>query len=283
MWEGLEDKLKCVEFSSGVSKIYVPDTNILIDEYFSPIILSGNHLPDPEMNSRLIDLIRKTKKQQDNSPNDVIIYEIIEKELDNLRHNPKRQDIDHEVRSAMKLLLDLKKTGDLHYINPEYTYSVLENKARVHFISHDERHFQDLGLFDANNDDRIIRFIYELQNSPKIKDADKRVIFISNDINATDRAIKLGIEVQPFDFISVSDPNQPYSGITRLEMSQRRYDGMFKEKSDIETPRSIKKKMHPKNNQFLEVSSGYEKRLCMFVKDGKYIRRLKNYERFMEF
>jgi len=48
MGDSLKDRLSRIEINPDVKKIYVPDTNILIEEYFSPIILSGNPPPDPE-------------------------------------------------------------------------------------------------------------------------------------------------------------------------------------------------------------------------------------------
>ena len=267
--------------SPGVTKVYVPDTNVLIDEHFAPFILSGNQLPDPESNSRYMDIIRKTRKRYDNSPNDVVIYEIVQKELDRLRHNPKKMDIESDVSAATRLLLQVIKEGDFKFVSPDYSYSVLENGAKIHYISHDDKHFESLGLFDPNNDDRIIMFVHEINN--KLNTAGKKGIFVTNDIIATTRAYQAGLKPEPFEFTSVSDPNQLYSGVVKIALKSNDYERILGKNANVNTPKRWKERFKPRTNEFLETDTCGVKRFFVFAKEGEYIRSLKNYSSFMDF
>jgi len=279
MAEGLEEKIKGMQFSNDVTKIYVPDTNVLIDEPLAPLILSGNNLPNPELNSKLLELFRTHGKKRDNSPNDVIIYEVVEKELDRLKHDRRREAIHPEVSAATSSLLAIKKGGDFTFVDPSYSYSTLENGARVHFVRHGEKYFSELGIFDPSNDDRILWFIYECMKGCK----DREFRFVTKDVLAQSSAMKLGIDAQKFEYDSVSDPNQVYSGIARIEMTDSVYQMIFG-KSSVRTPRRVKNRVQdPKTNQFLGVEVKGEKRFHIFTHEGRYLSDLKNYEAFMQF
>jgi len=60
---------------------YLPDTNILVFNPFAIYILSGNEIPKEDLKNSYLESLARREMEYDRAPNDVYIYEVVEKEL----------------------------------------------------------------------------------------------------------------------------------------------------------------------------------------------------------
>ena len=204
-----------------MKKVFVLDTNVLMQNNYAPYIVSGNEIPEDDAKQRYFNHLETSGKKLDDEPNDVIILDIVKRELDNINHDEKRHDFSPLMaRTALHTIEDMLELYDyipenikkdvLTYGNSK-GYLELENGAKLYFMEHDESEFKKLNIPDANHDDRIIYQIRKL----KAENPDNKYIFISADSNARTDAKTKEIDAEDFEYENIRDPNQLYSGISK--------------------------------------------------------------------
>jgi predicted ribonuclease YlaK len=254
-----------------VRKIYVPDTNVLMTNNFAVYILSGNEIPDDDAQKRYLNALKKKGKEFDPEPNNVLICDIVSRELNKLKNDYRINDFrPFLARLANRALEDMAEEYDINQmptvnelkemitsteklnINSDqipYGHSAswltLENGANIIFATHNEKDFNKQNIAYLDSDDRIL---YQIRNAMEI-DPNTEYIFVSSDSNARFRAKKLGIKTQDFDIENVRDPNQLYSGITYHPMPDNKLRQLIEN-------RKIKIKISPE-----ECESVFGKRL----------------------
>lgn len=150
--------------------LIVPDTNALIQ------------YPDPLK----YETIAKSKKFS------LIILPTVLSELDKLKINHRNEDFRKKVNSVIKRLKGYRKQGDI-------LQGVIVNKTITLKMIATEPNFSNtlIWLDSNNNDDRIIANGLELQT----KNASRRLIFVSSDINFQNKAEMANLEIfDPDDF-----------------------------------------------------------------------------------
>ncbi|MBI5398427.1 PhoH family protein [Candidatus Woesearchaeota archaeon] len=205
-------------FDSAINrrvKVYVPDTNVLILNPFAPYILAG--LTEPEMRDTFAKRLQhlavqpmKDRHGKINDPNEVIILEIVERELDHLRH---QQDRSASIAAAhaMLTLRHLRRMERDATIDDHVALIFAENGARVHFVQHNEQAFlQRFNSVYPNNDDRILQAILSLKKENE--HCNHEFYFVTQDINAQNKASDLGLHVDEFKYETITEPSQLYLG-----------------------------------------------------------------------
>ncbi len=211
-----------MDVKDNQGKVYLPDTNVLILNAFAPFILSGNEIPDEAVPGQLEKAMQRLDLEYDRNPNQVLISDIVEKELDTLTHQG-NQRLRFAANQANRVIEMIMETGEIleHDIPETVTYR-LDNNALIHFVTHNEVHFQqDNKRFDPDMDDRILYSLLCFRNevSPLKKDLlDFDVRFVSQDVNARNRARRSGIPVQEFWYETVKYPTQKFRGIEEFAL-----------------------------------------------------------------
>lgn len=212
-------------------KVYVLDTNVLILNNWAPYILSGNQILDTEAHERFLRAMEYRGTTWKQEPNDVVICDVVLRELDRLSHDHRRTDHIHRFVSLVTRTLEsmiiahggLKQTqqhGKKHVQHyPESgrygsnnPHLLMPNTARIYIPEHDEKEFLRRGIPEANTDDRII---YVAEQLRKARPQDN-VILVSCDRIARMKAMARGIVCEDFEIENIRDPNQLYTGIREI-------------------------------------------------------------------
>jgi len=238
-------------------KVYVLDTNVLMNNKYAIQILSGNEIPDEEARSEFEKKLTLGDYCWSSEPNDIVIVDMLERELDHLKKDPKKLNYKDilakeainsldELRETYKLvqenILLKSKSNSLNFFSKlfskktkspnnisnlnQFQYGLnrafieLENGAKVNFQEHKEWIFQKLNIPFANNDDR---FIYHIKCLMK-EHPENHYIFVSSDINARNRAKTCGISAEDFEFQNVKNPNQLYKGFSTHSINDPAYE-----------------------------------------------------------
>jgi predicted ribonuclease YlaK len=220
--------------SVRLRKVYVPDTNVLILNPFAPYILAGFDVEDVgsqgAFDKRLSRLVIKPKKDADGrlkDPNDVVILEVVEKELDDLNHHKDRQHVAISASHAIKTLRHLRKM-DRDLSIDDHVAHLFENGAHLHFAPHDENIFRrEFRGAEPFADDRIIYQIRRIQDA----NPDKEFYFVTQDTAAQNRAHDLGLHVDEFRYEAIADPTQPYLGRRTFVLPQKSFEAINAEAS----------------------------------------------------
>ena len=159
-------------------------------------------------------------EENDEEPNDIIIPEVVERELDELAKNPDRpSSVRYTARVAKRFLSDLRlQTGERLY-SPEGIE--LPNGARIHGLKHDEQAYNSFArtLYNPHNDQRIlwsmINFLdANVANNPSFLESFR---FVSADKDFRDQVHEttirgLPVRVEDFHYEQIKDPHQRYTG-----------------------------------------------------------------------
>ena len=191
---------------------YLPDTNILVFNPFAIYILSGNEIPKEDLKNSYLESLARREMEYDRAPNDVYIYEVVEKELSNLAHS-KDQDLAADARMAQAMIERIRQNGLQKSSQNDCVYAAMENGAKIFFVRHDEKKFMKKMPFQPDNDDRIIQFVEQLaQRQKKLR---KEVILVSQDRYARSRAMDKFCKAEEFRYENIRDVNQLYTGVTQ--------------------------------------------------------------------
>ena len=194
-------------------RIYIPDSNVLINNPFASLILAGCPVSERYAHNEYVQALAKREIIYDKTPNTVCISEIVEQELDHLAHDPKERDVAFDARNALAVLHQIRKDG-LIFVDERGCYATLENGARVYFIPHNEKAFAHLEKFNPNMDDRIVFLTSLLKDS----NPDKEVRFISQDKHARSKALGAQVTAEEFRYENIRDPNQLYPGFVEYDL-----------------------------------------------------------------
>ncbi|MBW3020375.1 PhoH family protein [Candidatus Woesearchaeota archaeon] len=238
-------------------KLYVLDTNVLLSNNFAPHILSGNDIPDPEEFERFKKEMKFKGIHFDNKPNDIMIPDIVIRELDNLKTTSKRSDYSPILaRIAMHTLEELLDTygNDLKYDFQNYGNNncelTLPNCAKIFMPELDEKSFLDQTIPFANNDDRILQYVRS-----RVTDRNKydEIIVVSSDSTLRVKAKKLGIVADEFQYQNVKDPNQLNPGFTEHHVKDFKAQEIGSKRSFFITKEESEQLLgkKPKYNQIL--------------------------------
>src|SRR3989344_4419584 len=105
---------------------YLPDTNILVFNPFAIYILSGNEIPKEDLKNSYLESLARREMEYDRAPNDVYIYEVVEKELSNLAHS-KDQDLAADARMAQAMIERIRQNGLQKSSQNDCVYAAMEN------------------------------------------------------------------------------------------------------------------------------------------------------------
>lgn len=200
-------------------KVYVLDTSAIIEQPYCLYPLSGNNYPIDSMQEEFEKNLAKKNIKWKNDPNDILIPDIVFRELDGMLHNEKGYEdyVLLQARVFNRMYEEIQESSETIEIRGETkryqdleSIMALENDAKLIRKQHDEKAFLDRNIPYPNNDDRIISLVKELSE----KNKDKRYILVSADVGFRNKAKDYGIEVQDLEFEKVSDINQLYEGIS---------------------------------------------------------------------
>lgn len=207
-------------------KVYVPDTNVLMLNPDALHILAGSEIPDDKAQKIFLETLEHKGLEWDQCPNDVVLCDIVQRELDHLcktsepgyeykavlarRATSHLEDITTDMPVTVGSNWGWRRIGPRDHYGRLNSRITLPNKANVFFSEHNEADFLAKGVPFANNDDRIIFQVMSLMR----KRPRDQVIFVTADRNARTQARLKGIETQDFEFENVRDPHQLYKGIT---------------------------------------------------------------------
>lgn len=217
------------------NRVYVPDTNVLILNALAPHILGSdwNTVREDPHGRYLVDALTKRGEKFDTTPNTVIIPAIVEKELDGLKKQDRKNGIGTLAILAQRALEGIRKRG-LSYEGNGINSGTLENGARILFYPHDEQAFgsQIPQAYLPGADDRII-YCIEDYLSPRRNDPTLLQV-VSQDIGLrsrardmfsrlydgrADREMLMERCVEEFRFENIHNPYQLPSGMITIDIS----------------------------------------------------------------
>jgi predicted ribonuclease YlaK len=204
-------------------KIYVPDTNVWINNPAVLWILSGNADALPFEDFGSLETLISEENRVAGEPNDIVIPEMVIWELESLRKDDEKPaTVRQGAALASKLISYLRTLGE----GVKFYSSAgipLPNGASVHGIHHNEASFRQWAshLYDPNRDDRILWAILRLiEANPYHR---SRLRFVSEDETFRDKVAEHDLLAESFRFEQVKDPHQRYTGVRRVALSQQEY------------------------------------------------------------
>jgi predicted ribonuclease YlaK len=236
-------------------KIYVLDTNVLMNYPDAPYVLSGAGLPDEDAQDALLRRYRAAMgREYDNSPNTVIIPGYVLDELDGIKANPRQDsDVKHLARRAATALEELieyagsefTKVLDVHpYFKTKDSpavhdpYGVSANRSATASSLFYETQTRQLQLTMYNGGKvLILDFPFEFRDATKVDDKiisvaeyiantkiNSSVVFVTQDRIAKLSAIARGVAAEELLLKDVYDPNDSFKTV-------RLFNPQFLEKS----------------------------------------------------
>ncbi len=262
------------------TKIYAPDTNVLVNNPYAVFLLSGNKIPEEllkEDYGAAWNLLSGKESPRDD-PNHIFISDIVEKELNNIKDNDTKPPIiQFSSRRALRILEFIRSYGNI------LEGIKLPNSAIVWKDIHDEQAFSREKIFASTNDDRIIYGIHRVAELNKNSNA--KIIFVSMDSNARSRAADKKISTEEFKYEQISD-EELYTGYIEIKgVSQRDLERI--QKYDVLQPGTFSKYFSKeksfglKSNQVV-VFSASSTMNAYYISDGpgKPLRSLRRHDSF---
>ncbi len=280
------------------AKVYIADTNVLIVNPYALSILSGNRVPVLEEERGLSGQLETSYDQK---PNDVILSEIVLKELDNLRHDRQRRPNEQlalQAKRAIEEIDRIVKEQDGWKEDGGIKYVVLENGARMIYVPHDEEVFaKQAQWFDANNDDRLLFCAAQmLRNDREQDDTQERrpeLFFVSQDRMARMKAGLLGVTAQEFQYEEVRNVRRLYDGQLHREFATQEAAQAYIGEKLGEYQRQVREREQQKRrledlvlrpHQVVMIGAGGAAEYHMIEPDksgGLVIKNLEHYEGFV--
>ncbi|GEM_PF-5790562 len=160
--EGVEEKSR---------RVYLPTADVFLLNPFAAYILTGNNIPQEDLENLHLRALARLEKPVDLQPNDLYIHEIVEKDLRNYR-NSKNPAISFNARLAEIVLERLKRAeGGLAQLDTreamldiDAVYSTLKNGANVYFVRYNDAAFNGQLPFQPDNTDRLVHFVKTLES-----------------------------------------------------------------------------------------------------------------------
>jgi len=272
MGEGLEETIK--------RKLYVPDTNVLVNNPYAIFLLSENDIPEDLLKddyASFWNLVSKNGSRK-RTPNNIFISDVVEKELNNIKDNEKKPLITRvSSRRALKVLEYIRAYGKN---NGQSLISGIElsNGAMVWKDVYDEKKFEQEKIYNPTDDDRIIFSITNIIKNNK--HLAKKTIFVSMDAHARSKAIDKNISTEEFRYEQI-DEDDLYKGYFEKKVSLEQLSKINKidqlKCGSFGTPEDLKP-----NQIIVFKASSTEKAFYVSDGPGKPARALNNYNKFIE-
>ena len=284
----------------GVKNLFVVDTSVLMLNYLSPKVLANawDSIEDDPFGRQIIETARRQRKLKDH-PNHVIIYDLVIKELDGLLHDSRQKHLQGLAGRARTVLSDIQSLG-LVNTSEHVNYVEMENGSRIYFVEHDEGAFLEAARFDPNIDDRLVWNFGEVlahnlrrEHGVQLVTQDKILTIKARNRAASklagepDQVKKTLDSVREFEFETVDDQHQAYTGSKMIELDSQEFaafiSGRDNLREEVARPKPLRL-VHVKPNQFIDARSpgnAREHRILKMEGNGLYARKLTHYDSFM--
>lgn len=224
-----------------MSKIYVLDTNVLLQDPMSIFSFEEN---------------------------EVVIPAVVLEELDSKKRN--MDEVGRNARYVSRMIDHQRSIGKLHEGIPLPGGGVLRIEMNHRSIQQIQNFFSE-----KTNDNRILAVAKNLSMEEKEKKNGRTVILVSKDILMRVKADVLGMVAEDFLSDRVVDGNQMYQGFTELYVSKADIDRFYAE-GELNISKIMSSGAFP--NQFIvlkNTESPSISALCMVDSTGEMIRKLR--------
>lgn len=197
-----------------MNKIYVLDTNVLLQDPYSIFSFDNN---------------------------EVIIPAVVLEEVDSKKRN--MDEVGRNARQVSKLIDQLRKKGKLH------EQIQLDNGGSIR-IELNHKYFHQLQeiFVEKTNDNRILAVAKNLSIQEQLKEKGKQVILVSKDTLVRVKADAIGLMAEDYLNDRVVDLDHIYSGLTELHIDQEAMKHYY-EHGELMLNVITKKYLHP--NEFI--------------------------------
>lgn len=223
-----------------MSKIYVLDTNVLLQDPYSIYSFEEN---------------------------EVVIPAVVLEEVDSKKRN--LDEVGRNARQVSKLIDHLRQSGKLH------EKIALHNGGSLR-IELNHKSFQQLQeiFVEKTNDNRILAVAKNLFLEEEAKENGKQVILVSKDTLVRVKADALGLIAEDFLSDRVVEIDHIYSGFLEVYISKEAMDQYY-EKGELPVAEIVNHPFYP--NQFLlmkDALGGKASALGIVDLEGKKVKRL---------
>ncbi|MFT4304358.1 MAG: PhoH family protein [Candidatus Woesearchaeota archaeon] len=213
-------------------KYYFTDTSVLLRQPYAPYILSGNIIPNETEHERYLKMLAEENKEFDPSPNNVVITDIVQRELSEFMKNTREREKREQAFEAFNVLQELtannpiipcdSKCTTTESVTKENVESLVSNLkperptyGRLHRMTWLADNTAGIFFLEPDNtphmsdSDQIIQGAVYLSNS--LKEKNNELIFITLDPRRALKANIAGLTVEDFRYVnSTSDPHPGY-------------------------------------------------------------------------
>ncbi|WP_203362188.1 PhoH family protein [Bacillus sp. REN10] len=223
-----------------MSKIYVLDTNVLLQDPYAIFSFKEN---------------------------EIVIPAVVLEELDSKKRY--MDEIGRNARLVSKIIDKLRETGKLHQGVP------LDNGGSLR-IELNHRSFQKLQdiFIEMTNDNRILAVAKNLALEEEEKENGRPVILVSKDTLVRVKADALGLESEDFLSDRVIEMSDIYTGFLEVYVSKETLD-LFYQKGELALSEVANHPFYP--NQFLllkDALGSSSSAIAMVDAKGKYMKKL---------
>jgi len=197
-----------------LNKIYVLDTNVLLQDPYSIFSFDDN---------------------------EVIIPAVVLEEVDSKKRN--MDEVGRNARQVSKLIDQLRKNGKLHEQIKLYNGGTIRIELNHKFF----HQLQEI-FVEKTNDNRILAVAKNLSVQEQLKEKGKQVILVSKDTLVRVKADAIGLLAEDYLNDRVVDLDHIYSGLMELHIDQELMKQYY-EQGELALNLITKKHLHP--NQFI--------------------------------
>ncbi len=225
-------------------KVYSVDTSVLLLDPFAIFYLTGNEVPN-ELQSEFADrygLYFSREDQQSGEPNNLVLSQVVEYELDKVKDNPRKDEGTRIIaRRALEVIRYIYHLGREQGEDPKEGIK-LKNGAYFIYVPHDEVRFKEeyKNYFEPDHDVRIISDISHVLDYLR---EDQTLTIVTQDGGFVNKAEVIGIKckLEEYKREQVSKYESAYSGKQVLNLEDENLKSKYsninilvkKELSDI--------------------------------------------------
>ncbi|MBD3106865.1 PhoH family protein [Bacillus sp. AGMB 02131] len=197
-----------------LNKIYVLDTNVLLQDPYSIFSFEDN---------------------------EVIIPAVVLEEVDSKKRN--MDEVGRNARQISKLIDQLRKNGKLH------EQISLHNGGTIRIeLNHKFFHQLQEIFVEKTNDNRILAVAKNLSIQEQLKEKGKQVILVSKDTLVRVKADAIGLLAEDYLNDRVVNLDQIYSGLVEIQIDQEMMKNFY-EQGELALNMITKKQLYP--NEFI--------------------------------
>ncbi|GGE41013.1 hypothetical protein GCM10011391_19690 [Pullulanibacillus camelliae] len=241
-----------------MSKIYVLDTNVLLQDPYALFAFEEN---------------------------DIVIPAVVLEEIDSKKRN--MDEIGKHARHVSRLIDDLRVRGKLHEKIP------LDNGGHL-WVELNHRSFQCLRdtFLEMTNDNRILAVALNLQNEQREQPDASQVIIVSKDVLVRVKADALGLQAEDFLNDRVINYDDIYTGFKEITIHDEDMDHFFQKKG-IALKALNRYDFYPQQFVIMRTYSNHSSAIgivdeqvraikpCLFGNEGAWGIRAKNAQQMM--